>query len=65
MRLEQGWLDKANRRPSPNYDDRSNDEIDLIVIHSISLPPGNFGNSFVEDFFKINLIIQKINIFKK
>ena len=64
MRLEQGWLDKAYRRPSPNYDDRSNEEIDLIVIHSISLPPGIFGNSFVEDFFQNKLDYSKDKYFQ-
>ena len=65
MRLEQGWLDKANRCPSPNYDDRSNEEIDLIVIHSISLPPGIFGNSFVEDFFQNKLDFSKDKYFQE
>ena len=65
MRLEKGWLDKANRRPSPNYDDRSNEEIDLIVIHSISLPPGIFGNSFVEDFFQNKLDYSKDKYFQE
>ncbi len=38
--------------PSPNYDDRpSGVEIDLVVIHAISLPPGKFGSGRVVDFF--------------
>ena len=65
MRLEKGWLDKANRCPSPNYDVRSNKEIDLIVIHSISLPPGIFGNSFVEDFFQNKLDHSKDKYFQE
>ena len=65
MRLEKGWLDKANRCPSPNYDVRSNEEIDLIVIHSISLPPGIFGNSFVEDFFQNKLDHSKDKYFQE
>ena len=65
MRLEKGWLDKANRCPSPNYDVRSSEEIDLIVIHSISLPPGIFGNSFVEDFFQNKLDHSKDKYFKE
>ena len=65
MRLEKGWLDKANRCPSPNYDVRSNKEIDLIVIHSISLPPGIFGNSFVEDFFQNKLDHSKDKSFQE
>jgi AmpD protein len=65
MRLEKGWLDKAKRCPSPNYDVRSNEEIDLIVIHSISLPPGIFGNSFVEDFFQNKLDHSKDKYFQE
>ena len=65
MRLEKGWLDKVNRCPSPNYDVRSNKEIDLIVIHSISLPPGIFGNSFVEDFFQNKLDHSKDKYFQE
>ena len=65
MRLEKGWLDKVNRCPSPNYDVRSNEEIDLIVIHSISLPPGIFGNSFVEDFFQNKLDHSKDKYFQE
>lgn len=37
---------------SPNCDDRPNsDDISLIVVHGISLPPGEFGGPFVEQFF--------------
>ena len=65
MRLEKGWLDKVNRCPSPNYDVRSNQEIDLIVIHSISLPPGIFGNGYVEDFFQNKLDHSKDKYFQE
>lgn len=38
--------------PSPHQDDRpENTVIDMIVIHNISLPPGEFGTGAVEDFF--------------
>lgn len=37
---------------SPNYDSRPADtRITLIVIHAISLPPGEFGNQYVQAFF--------------
>ncbi len=50
--LETGLLDIARQRPSPNCDERPEGEnIDLIVIHSISLPPNHFGGSEIEDFF--------------
>lgn len=38
--------------PSPNMDDRPKDaEINLLVIHSISLPPGEYGNDRVTQLF--------------
>ena len=38
--------------PSPNYGERPDDSaIDLIVLHAISLPPGQFETEVVEAFF--------------
>lgn len=38
--------------PSPNYDERPDPaDISLIVIHCISLPPGQFGNDCIDRFF--------------
>lgn len=38
--------------PSPHHDDRPlGTMIDMIVVHGISLPPGEFGTCFVESFF--------------
>lgn len=37
--------------PSPNVDDRPDDEMSLIVIHGISLPPGEFGGHYIEQLF--------------
>jgi len=38
--------------PSPNFDSRPKDiDISLIVIHSISLPPGKYGGNEIKDFF--------------
>ena len=42
----------ARQVPSPNLDDRPDDcEISLIVIHSISLPPGVYGGPEIDRFF--------------
>lgn len=39
--------------PSPNADERpANTPIELIVIHGISLPPGEFGGHYIEQFFQ-------------
>lgn len=46
------WLAGARRVISPNQDQRPADEvIRLIVVHSISLPPGQFGGEAIEQLF--------------
>jgi AmpD protein len=45
------WLSGARRCPSPNCDERPADEISLLVIHGISLPPGRFGGGLVDALF--------------
>jgi N-acetyl-anhydromuramoyl-L-alanine amidase len=48
----EGWLAAAERRPSPNQDARPPETtIDLLVIHNISLPPGEFGGDWIDDLF--------------
>ena len=38
--------------PSPHHDARPDDaEISLVVIHNISLPPGEFGGRFIDELF--------------
>ena len=44
-------LETARVCDSPNFSERSNKEISLLVIHNISLPPGQFGNNFIDQFF--------------
>lgn len=46
------WLAGARRVASPNHDDRPAGEVvRLIVVHSISLPPGRFGGEAIEQLF--------------
>lgn len=46
------WLSGICHRPSPNYNARPDDTaVDLLVIHNISLPPGEFGGDSIEHFF--------------
>ena len=46
------WLRGARHLQSPNADSRPDpDDISLLVLHNISLPPGKFGGTFIEDFF--------------
>ncbi|ABR89216.1 Negative regulator of beta-lactamase expression [Janthinobacterium sp. Marseille] len=47
-----GWAVGAQHLPSPNFDARvEGTEIALLVIHNISLPPGQFGGPFIADLF--------------
>lgn len=50
--LDRGWLKGARWVPSPNYGPRPPAcEPDLLVIHNISLPPGEFDNECVVQLF--------------
>jgi len=47
-----GLIKEARQQPSPNCDLRPNEsDISLIVIHGISLPPGKFGNDYIDQLF--------------
>ena len=51
-----GWYTAAKRCPSPNCDARPDGtSIDLLVIHNISLPPGQFGGPWIADLFRNRL----------
>ena len=51
MRIEQGWLKEARQVVSPNHDERPQGEVSAVVLHSISLPPGEFGGEHIERLF--------------
>lgn len=52
-----GWCSAARRVESPNHDARPDeagagtDPVSLVVVHCISLPPGEFGGPYIEDLF--------------
>jgi len=47
-----GCVDAARYVASPNFDERpSGEAITLLVIHNISLPPGEFGGDGIERLF--------------
>ncbi len=47
-----GLLREARQVPSPHCDDRpEGEEMDLIVIHGISLPPGEYGGPWIDALF--------------
>lgn len=51
LSLSNHWLDAARRVVSPNCDERPEIDLSLIVVHSISLPPGEFGGAYIEQLF--------------
>jgi AmpD protein len=56
---QKGLLIGANHLASPNQNDRpENTAIDLLVIHNISLPPGEFTGDYVQSFFLNQLNTQ-------
>ncbi len=47
-----GWLPSVRHEPSPNFDARPCGESpSLLVVHAISLPPGEFGSNDILDLF--------------
>ena len=53
---ERGLLSPARLVPSPNQDARPEGaEVDLLVVHGISLPPGEFGGPEIEALFSNTL----------
>ena len=47
-----GWIAGARRVESSNCDERpAGEAITLLVVHSISLPPGEYGGDWIERFF--------------
>jgi N-acetyl-anhydromuramoyl-L-alanine amidase len=47
-----GWLVSARQVLSPNCDDRPAGVVpELIVVHGISLPPGEFGGPWIDELF--------------
>jgi N-acetyl-anhydromuramoyl-L-alanine amidase len=50
--LESGLMRGARQIASPNHDSRPPEvEMDLIVVHGISLPPGEFGGPWIDRLF--------------
>ena len=48
----EGKYTKARFVESPNFDERPKGSVpEVVIIHSISLPPGEYGENFVEAFF--------------
>lgn len=49
---DRGWHAAARPLPSPNFGPRPEQaRVSLIVVHSISLPPGQYGGTQVQELF--------------
>lgn len=52
MKIDRHRLTDITQTPSPNFDERPDPaDISLLVIHCISLPPGKFGNCYIDQLF--------------
>jgi len=61
-----GLLDVARQLPSPNCDARPpGAEVDLLIIHNISLPPGCFGGDAIDCFFTNTLDVDADPFYKE
>ena len=54
-----GWCQGVCHCPSPNFNARPNGEVSLLVIHNISLPPGQFATGKVQEFFQNRLDVTE------
>ncbi len=63
MKIINHCFDKARSLSSPNCSARVGDEISLLVIHNISLPPGEFGGPYIDDLFCNRLDCEKHEFF--
>ena len=51
-----GQLIGVKQIPSPNFNQRPESaQIELVVIHNISLPPSQFGGGYIQQFFQNQL----------
>ncbi len=56
MPVKDGLCTQARWAASPNCGERPPGvPVDLVVVHNISLPPGQFGGGYVEQFFQNRL----------
>ncbi|MGB0937604.1 MAG: 1,6-anhydro-N-acetylmuramyl-L-alanine amidase AmpD [Colwellia sp.] len=54
--INDGWLTEVTQHPSPFFTPRlPTDSIELLVVHNISLPAGQFNTPYIDDLFLGNL----------
>lgn len=63
--LSSGWFQGISHCPSANFNERPGGEVSLLVVHNISLPPGQFGTGRVQAFFQNQLPIHEHPFFSE
>ena len=64
--IDSGIVQEARLQMSPNCDLRPDEkDISLVVIHGISLPPGQFGHHYIDQLFTNQLNPNEHPYFKK
>ena len=54
--IKSGLLSSAEFIASPNFDERDEQcEVEAVIVHCISLPPGEYGSGAISRFFTNNL----------
>lgn len=52
LNFQDHWLVEARKQASPNFNERPLGQApELLVIHNISLPPGEFGGGYIDALF--------------
>jgi len=51
VKIHNHIITSAKWCPTANYNERPTADINMLVVHNISLPPEQFGGSYIEDFF--------------
>ena len=66
LQIKDGWLVSERRVLSPHFDQRPEpQDISLLIIHYISLPPERFGGGYIDAFFQGKLDPQAHPYFKE
>ncbi|MEM7291869.1 MAG: 1,6-anhydro-N-acetylmuramyl-L-alanine amidase AmpD [Pseudomonadota bacterium] len=63
VEIAAGMISGARRCLSPNCDDRPETPVDMVVVHNISLPPGEFGGPYIEALFTNKLCADEHEYF--
>ena len=64
--VREGWLEGVRHVRSPNFDRRPSErDVTLIVVHGISLPPGQFGGGYIDRLFTNTLDVDEHPYFRE